>query len=112
MVQSGLYEKIEVAQTQVFSYANAVSSASASAVLNLEKPGAGDLLEHFILKAVTCPTQGTFHRSAISACVPHLLAVQGNPQLLYVFLTVRAVGLCVFPNGRQCANGIRDAITH
>jgi hypothetical protein len=53
MVQSGLYDKMEDAQAQVLSYANAVGSASASAVLNLEKAGAGDLLEHFILKAVT-----------------------------------------------------------
>jgi len=66
MVQSGLYDKIEVAQTQLLSYANAVGSASASAVLNLEKPGAGDLLEHFILKAVTAvltPHSYVFARS-------------------------------------------------
>ena len=53
MVYSGLCDRIETAQCEVLSYANAVSSAGASSVLNLEKPGAGDLLEHFIVRAVT-----------------------------------------------------------
>lgn len=53
MVDSGLFDRIETAQAEVLAYTNAVSSAGASTVLNLEKPGAGDLLEHFILRAVT-----------------------------------------------------------
>ena len=52
MVDSGLCDRTETAQAELLSYANAVSSAGASTVLNLEKPGAGDLLEHFILRAV------------------------------------------------------------
>lgn len=52
MVECGLFDRIETAQTEVLSYASLVNSASASTVLNLDKPGSGDVLEQFIVRAV------------------------------------------------------------
>lgn len=52
MVECGLFEKFETAQREVLDYANSVGTAASSTVLNLEKPGSGDILEHFIMRAV------------------------------------------------------------
>jgi hypothetical protein len=60
MVDSEFCDGIETAQSEVLSEASSVSSAGSSTVLNLEKPGAGDLLEHFILKAVIAPSKSGY----------------------------------------------------
>jgi hypothetical protein len=52
MIDCGLFEKIETAQSEVLAYANSVTSAGTTAVLNMQRPASGDLLEHFILRAV------------------------------------------------------------
>ena len=52
MVECRLFDRIETAQTEVLSYANAVNSASGSTVLNLDRPASGDVLEQFIVRAV------------------------------------------------------------
>jgi hypothetical protein len=52
MVDCGLFDKFESAQASVLSYLDSVNSARPSTVLNMEKPGSGDLLEHFIGRAV------------------------------------------------------------
>jgi hypothetical protein len=52
MVECGLVEKIETAQSDVLHYANSVSSATTPTVLNMERPGSGDILEQFIKSAV------------------------------------------------------------
>jgi hypothetical protein len=52
MVECGLFDRIETAQSEVLSYANLVDSTSASTVLNMDKPAAGDVLEQFIVRAV------------------------------------------------------------
>jgi hypothetical protein len=52
MVDCGLFERIETAQTEVLSYAESVDPPSSSTVLKIEKPASGDLLELFILRAV------------------------------------------------------------
>lgn len=52
MVECRLFDKIETAQAGVLFYANTVNSASASIVLNVDRPASGDILEQFILRAV------------------------------------------------------------
>lgn len=52
MVDCHLFDRIETAQVEVLSYANSVP-ASAFTVLNKERPASGDLLEQFIVRAVT-----------------------------------------------------------
>jgi hypothetical protein len=52
MVKCGLFDRIETAQAEVLSYASLVNSASASIYLNMDKPGSGDFLEQFIVRAV------------------------------------------------------------
>ena len=52
MVECRLFDRIEAAQAEVVSYANSMDSKSTSAVLNMERPGAGDVLEQFIVRAV------------------------------------------------------------
>jgi hypothetical protein len=52
MVDYGLFAKWEDAQAAVLSYVDSVRPASTFAVLNMEKPGSGDLLEQFIVRAV------------------------------------------------------------
>jgi hypothetical protein len=52
MVEYHLFDRIETAQTEVLSYANSVSSTSASSVLNMDRPASGDILEQFIERAV------------------------------------------------------------
>lgn len=52
MVECGLFDRIEAAQTEVLSYANVVESASGSTVLNMDRPASGDVLEQFIVRAV------------------------------------------------------------
>lgn len=52
MVDCGLFAKIEAAQAALLSYIKSIDSASTATVFNLEKPASGDLLEHFIVRAV------------------------------------------------------------
>jgi hypothetical protein len=52
MVECRLFDRIETAQAEVLSYANSVNSASASSVLNMDRPASGDVLEQFIVRAV------------------------------------------------------------
>jgi hypothetical protein len=52
VVDSGLFDKFESAQAAVLSYLDSANSARPSTVLNMEKPGSGDLLEHFIGRGV------------------------------------------------------------
>ena len=51
MVDCHLFDKIEEARTQVSSYGDLVNRPFV--VLNMEKPGSGDILEQFIVRAVT-----------------------------------------------------------
>jgi len=51
-VDCSLFDKMETAQSEVLSYANSVSSAAVSTLLNMDRPASGDLLEHFIMRAV------------------------------------------------------------
>jgi hypothetical protein len=60
MVKCGLFDRLESAQTEVLSYANAVDSTSTATVLNMDRPASGDILEQFIVRAV-----------AISGSKPH-----------------------------------------
>jgi hypothetical protein len=52
MVDCGLMANVEAAKDTVMSYVETVDSASASKVLNIERPADGDLLERFIERAV------------------------------------------------------------
>jgi len=52
MVECGLFDEIETAQREVLAYANLVNSAVGTVVLNMERPGSEDVLEHFIMRAV------------------------------------------------------------
>jgi hypothetical protein len=52
MVDCGLFEEIGTAEREVLSYINSIDSAGITAVLNMESPASGDLLQHFILRAV------------------------------------------------------------
>jgi hypothetical protein len=52
LVDYGLFERIATAQTELLSCIKSFESASISTVLNMEKPASGDLLEHFIVRAV------------------------------------------------------------
>ena len=58
MVECGLFDKIETAQSEVVAYARLVTSAAGIAVLNMERPGSGDVLEHFIMRAVAVSGAG------------------------------------------------------
>lgn len=57
MVKCGLFDRIETARTEMLpygnSYANRATSASASTVLNMDRPGSGDILEEFVVRAVS-----------------------------------------------------------
>jgi hypothetical protein len=52
MVDCHLFDRIEAAQAEILSYAESVDSATASTVLNFEKPASEDILEQFIERAV------------------------------------------------------------
>lgn len=52
MVGSGLFEKVDTARSELLSYAKGASTSQATTVLNVQRPGSGDLLEDFIMKAV------------------------------------------------------------
>ena len=52
MIDCGLFDNIEAAKAAVQSYVESVDSTSTPAVLNMEKPASGDLLELFIVRAV------------------------------------------------------------
>lgn len=52
MVDCGLFDNLEAARVAVISYAETVSSAQTSMILNMEKPASEDLLEYFIIRAV------------------------------------------------------------
>jgi len=52
MVDSGLFGRFETAQAELLFYVDTVKAAPTSTVLNMDKPGSGDLLEHFIAKAL------------------------------------------------------------
>lgn len=61
MVDCGLFSKYEDAQADVLSYIKLMNTISASAVLNMEKPGSGDVLERFIMKSVqTCESTSCY----------------------------------------------------
>jgi len=53
MVECGLFDRIETAQTEVLSYAKSIDSVLTATVFNMEKPASGDVLEQFIVRAVT-----------------------------------------------------------
>jgi len=61
MVHSGLYSKVEDAQTAVTPYISSSDTAQLSMILNTENPASSDLLEYFILKAVDmCQTKMSY----------------------------------------------------
>ena len=51
-VDCGLFDSIEAARTTLLSRTQWMESASTSTALNMDKPGSGDLLEHFIVRSV------------------------------------------------------------
>jgi hypothetical protein len=52
MVDSHLYKNIEGARAELLSYVESFEAARIPSVLNMDKPACGDLLEHFIFRAV------------------------------------------------------------
>jgi hypothetical protein len=53
MVHYGLFSKVEAAQTAVTPYVSWSDAARLCVILNMEKPASSDLLEHFIVRAVS-----------------------------------------------------------
>lgn len=52
MVDCHLYENIEGARAELSSYIESFEAARIPSVLNIDKPACGDILEHFIIRAV------------------------------------------------------------
>jgi len=52
MVDCHLYENIEGAQAKLLSYVESFEATRIPSVLNIDKPACGDLLEHFIVRAI------------------------------------------------------------
>jgi len=52
MVDCHLYENIKSARAELSSYVESFEAARILSVLNIDKPACGDLLEHFIIRAV------------------------------------------------------------
>jgi len=52
MVDCHLYENIESARTELLSNIKSFEASGIQSVLNMDKPACGDLLEHFIVRAV------------------------------------------------------------
>ena len=52
MVDQHLYGNIEEARAELLSYIASFERSGISSVLNIDKPACGDLLEHFIFRAV------------------------------------------------------------
>jgi len=53
MVHCGMFNDADTAQTALMPYLASSDAAQLRVVLNMEKPASSDLLEHFIVKAVT-----------------------------------------------------------
>ena len=52
MVESGLFDSVETAKAEILSYITSLDSVRISTVFNMERPASGDVLEHFIIRAV------------------------------------------------------------
>ena len=48
-----MFSSVETAQTGVMPYLSSSDAAQRCVVLNMEKPASSDLLEHFVVRAVT-----------------------------------------------------------